>query len=107
MNDEIIKMPNGLWLIGGNYFHSDFCNNDEKIAKQYAKTLENCFGCVDCINCKNCDYCNLCVDCADCKGCIRCFQLKDSCDVVAPQLPPPLQLKMPFAEMGNNQIKPH
>lgn len=102
MNDEIVALPDGTWLIDGNYFHPYFCNNDENIAKQYAKTLINCFGCVDCINCRNCNHCNTCLHCIDCNNCTNGFRWKDSCNIAAPQLPlPPLQPKMPFIKTGN------
>lgn len=71
MNDEVILLPNGFWLINGNYFSNKFCKNEEE-AKRYAKTLVNCFGCVDCVNCKNCSHCVECNGCQDCEHCHWC-----------------------------------
>lgn len=66
---EVIELSDGTWLINGNCFTKVFCNDDEKIAKQYAKTLVNCFGCVDCVNCVNCNQCVRCRHCKDCNYC--------------------------------------
>lgn len=65
---EVIVLSDGTWLIDGNCFTPALCENEEK-AKQYAKTLVNCFGCVDCINCVNCNQCVRCWHCKDCNYC--------------------------------------
>lgn len=68
---EVIVLPDGTWLIDGNCFTSALCENEER-AKQYAKTLVNCFGCVDCINCANCNQCISCFHCRSCDYCQNC-----------------------------------
>lgn len=69
---EVIELSDGTWLINGNCFTKAFCK-DEKIAKQYAKTLVNCFGCIDCINCVNCNQCINCSHCRSCDYCQNCI----------------------------------
>lgn len=79
MSDEIIIDLGNVWIINGNRFTKALYGDDIETAKQYAKTLINCFDCMDCANCINCNHCVGCNNCKDCEHCFAC----NNCDKCA------------------------